>query len=141
MAAYGHAEAILRAAEAAEADRLAREAAVADAASRPTAPPVDPALYERPDVREMLAAHDIAALFRVLKKDAGLSYRQIAALIGVVQSEVSSILTGREVKSYAMLRRIADGLGIPRGHMGLGDSDRGAYPGEGDHDRQPRRGH
>jgi transcriptional regulator with XRE-family HTH domain len=35
------------------------------------------------------------------------------------QSEVSEILKGRQVMSHDVLVRIAEGLGIPRGLMGL----------------------
>lgn len=48
---------------------------------------------------------------------------------------MSEILTGRRVLSYAVLQRIADGLGIPRGHMGLAyadaDGNTDTYRGEG----------
>lgn len=37
----------------------------------------------------------------------------------MAQSEVSEILSGRKVQSYDVLARIADGLDIPRGLMGL----------------------
>ncbi|GAA3431702.1 helix-turn-helix domain-containing protein [Kutzneria kofuensis] len=48
-----------------------------------------------------------------------MSQRQIAALTGQSQSEVSEILKGRQVMAYDVLARIADGLGVPRGYMGL----------------------
>ncbi len=44
---------------------------------------IDPALYYRDDVRRVLAERDIAALFRVLKDDAGLTQRAIAELVGM----------------------------------------------------------
>ena len=50
----------------------------------------------------------------------GFSQTRIAALTGQNQSEVSAILThGRQVNAYDVLARIADGLSIPRGLMGL----------------------
>ncbi|MGH4023845.1 MAG: helix-turn-helix domain-containing protein, partial [Pseudonocardiaceae bacterium] len=70
----------------------------------------------------VLAAHDIGGLYRLLK-DAGLTQRDIARLTGQSQSEVSEILGGRRVLSYAVLERIATGLGLPRGHMGLAYAD------------------
>lgn len=87
-------------------------------------PAIDPALYQRDDVRRVLAARDIGAVYGRLR-DAGISQRQIAALTGQSQSEVSEILAGRRVVSYDVLVRIAEGLGIPRGFMGIsyGDSD------------------
>src|SRR3712207_4843542 len=77
-------------------------------------PPIDPRLYEREDMRRILAEHDIGALFRVLRDDAGLTQRTIAELTGMQQSEVCEILTGRKVMAYDVLVRIVEGLGIPR---------------------------
>lgn len=79
---------------------------------------IDPALWRRTDMRTALAARDIAAVFRILQR-AGVSQRRIAALTGQSQSEISEILGGRQVVSYEVLARIADGLGVPRGHLGL----------------------
>ena len=93
-------------------------------------PPIDPALYRQDDMRRILGERDIAALYRVLK-DAGVTQRQIAELTGQSQSEVSEILGGRTVLSYDLLVRIAVGLRIPRGLMGLSYGERGAYGGEG----------
>src|SRR5262249_27229648 len=45
--------------------------------------------------------------------------RRIASLTGQSQSEISEIIGGRQVMAYDLLTRIADGLGIPRGYMGL----------------------
>ena len=69
-------------------------------------------------VRAALAAHDISTVYRLLQA-AGYSQKQIAAWTGQSQPEVSAILHGRRVISYAVLARIADGLGIPRGYLGL----------------------
>ena len=98
---YGHAE------------KLAAIAASTPAAGseKPT-PPVDPALYRRDDVRPVLAARDIAGLYRVLR-DAGVTQRQIAELTGQSQSEVSEILKGRRVRDVTVLERIAEGPGHP----------------------------
>jgi transcriptional regulator with XRE-family HTH domain len=79
---------------------------------------VDPALWLRPDMRAALATRDIAGVFRLLQR-VGVSQRRIAALTGQSQSEISEILGGRHVVSYDVLARIADGLGVPRGHLGL----------------------
>jgi transcriptional regulator with XRE-family HTH domain len=89
-------------------------------------PPIDAPLYHRDDVRRILAERDIAALYRVLK-DAGVTQRQIAALTGQSQSEVSEILKGRHVRAYDVLVRIAEGLGIPREFMGLSYGDSATY--------------
>src|SRR5262245_63684802 len=79
---------------------------------------VDPSLWRRADMRAALAARDIACVFRLLQR-VGVSQRRIAALTGQSQSEISEILGGRQVVSYDVLTRIADGLGVPRGHLGL----------------------
>lgn len=137
MSNYGHAERLVRAArpEPPE-ERPVPPVIPADPMSetsdaRPTAPPIDPALYDRPNVRRILAERDVGALFRVLRDDAGLTQRQIAELVGMAQSEVSEILDGRRVISYDLLVRIAKGLGIPRELMGLSYDEHGSYGGEG----------
>jgi transcriptional regulator with XRE-family HTH domain len=61
---------------------------------------------------------DIAAIFRILR-EGGMSQCQIAQLVKMSQSEVSEIFSGRQVQSYDVLVRVADGLEIPRGVMGL----------------------
>lgn len=104
---------------------------------------VDPALWLRSDMRAALAARDIAAVFRLLQR-VGVSQRRIAALTGQSQSEISEILGGRHVVSYDVLARIADGLGVPRGHLGLAYDDTtaqmaGATPAAGEDDEDSRR--
>ena len=75
-------------------------------------------VWAAPDLAEALASRDVAAIYRFLQGE-GVSQRRIASLIGQSQSEVSEILGGRVVMSYPVLERIAVGLGIPRGLMGL----------------------
>ena len=60
---YGHAEKI-----------AALAAAMAAARSEKPTPAVDPTLYHRDDLRAVLAAHDVAGLYQLLK-DAGLTQR------------------------------------------------------------------
>ncbi|MPZ00357.1 MAG: tetratricopeptide repeat protein [Actinophytocola sp.] len=69
-------------------------------------------------MREALAARRVSSVYRLLRVH-GISQRQIAAMTGQSQSEVSEILKGRQVMAYDVLARIADGLRIPRGYMGL----------------------
>ncbi|KAA2263719.1 helix-turn-helix transcriptional regulator [Solihabitans fulvus] len=69
-------------------------------------------------MRDALASRDISSVYRLLRRQ-GVSQRQIAALTGQSQSEVSEILKGRQVMAYDVLTRIAHGLGVPRGYMGL----------------------
>ncbi len=80
--------------------------------------PVDPAEWERPEMRSALAGRDICRVYRLLQK-IGFSQQRIAALTGQSQPEVSAIIHGRKIMSYDVLSRIADGLGIPREYMGL----------------------
>ena len=74
--------------------------------------------WEQPEMRAVLASREVSAVYRLLRKH-GVSQRQIAAMTGQSQSEVSEILKGRQVMAYDVLTRIADGLGVPRGYMGL----------------------
>jgi antitoxin component HigA of HigAB toxin-antitoxin module len=79
--------------------------------------PIDPGLYQRDELRRILASWDIAALFRFLNDHAGLTQRQIAVRTGQNQSEVAEILAGRRgpVVSHHVLRRLAGGFDIPPG--------------------------
>ncbi len=88
----------------------------------PANDPIDPRLWERPQMRVALARHDISEVYRLLGA-AGVSQRRIAALTGQNQSEISDITQGRQVQAYDLLARIADGLGVPRGYMGLAFTD------------------
>ncbi|PRY30523.1 XRE family transcriptional regulator [Pseudosporangium ferrugineum] len=73
-------------------------------------------------MRAALARHDLASVFRHLSR-CGFSQRRIGQLTGQSQSEISEIVGGRMVMAYPVLLRIADGLRIPRGYMGLGNYD------------------
>jgi tetratricopeptide (TPR) repeat protein len=73
-------------------------------------------------MRRALRDHDLAFVFHKLK-GCGYSQRNIGELTRQSQSEISDIMGGREVLAYSVLRRIADGLRIPRGYMGLGNYD------------------
>jgi tetratricopeptide (TPR) repeat protein/transcriptional regulator with XRE-family HTH domain len=88
----------------------------------PADEPIGPHLWERPQLRVALARRDISEVYRLLGA-VGVSQRQIAALTGQNQSEISDISQGRQVQAYDLLARIADGLGIPRGYMGLAYTD------------------
>jgi predicted XRE-type DNA-binding protein len=62
-----------------------------------------------------LARRDVTTVYRILQKF-GVSQRRIATLTEQSQGEVSEIVAGkRQVVSYDVLVRIADGLGVPRG--------------------------
>lgn len=76
------------------------------------------ALFESVESRLLLAKRDVAGVFRHLQRH-GISQRRIAAATGQSQSEISEILAGRVVTSYEVLLRVCDGIGVPRGWMGL----------------------
>ncbi|HEX2297204.1 MAG TPA: hypothetical protein VHH34_01575 [Pseudonocardiaceae bacterium] len=99
---------------------------------KPSPAPPDPEIWERPDIREALAEHDFATVYRELIR-AGTSQRVIAVLTGQAQSGVSEVLHAhRRVVAYELVERIAVGLGIPRGLVGLGwsaQADPAAYAG------------
>ncbi|RSM37014.1 transcriptional regulator [Actinoplanes sp. ATCC 53533] len=73
-------------------------------------------------MRRALRDHDLAWVFHKLKC-CGYTQRNIGELTRQSQSEISDIMGGREVLAYSVLQRIADGLRIPRGYMGLGNYD------------------
>jgi transcriptional regulator with XRE-family HTH domain len=75
-------------------------------------------VWGRPEVVKALAVHDIATVYRWLQRF-GVSQRAIAAASEQSQSEVSEIMKGRQIRSYDVLVRIAEGFSIPRGRMGL----------------------
>jgi transcriptional regulator with XRE-family HTH domain len=79
---------------------------------------VTPEAWEDPEMRSALAAREVSTIYKLLRRR-GVSQRQIAAMTGQSQSEVSEILKGRQVMAYDVLVRIADGLGVPRRYMGL----------------------
>src|SRR5256714_8173570 len=92
-------------------------------------PPIPPEEWEKPEMRSALAAREVSTVYRLLRRT-GVSQRQIAAMTGQSQSEVSEILKGRQVMAYDVLCRIADGLGVPRGYLGLAyDSETAAFVG------------
>jgi transcriptional regulator with XRE-family HTH domain len=75
-----------------------------------------------PEMYRACVSRDITALFRVVIAQ-GINQRQLAELVSMSQSEVSEIMKGRRVTSYAVLLRVAEGLGIERGIMGLAYTD------------------
>jgi tetratricopeptide (TPR) repeat protein len=90
-------------------------------------PEVDPELWQRRDMRQALAGRDLATVFKLLRR-VGTSQRAIATLTGLAPSEVYEISRGRRVMAYEVLCRIADGLGVPRGNLGLAyDSETDAF--------------
>ena len=79
---------------------------------------IDPGIWRRPDMLAALGSRNIGTVYRLLQR-VGVSQRRIAAMTGQSQSEISEILSGRRVVAYDVLTRIADGLKVPRGLLGL----------------------
>lgn len=86
---------------------------------------IDQSWWARPELSTALANRNVPAVYEFLQVK-GFSQTRIAALTGQSQPEVSAILAhGRQVAAYEVLVRIADGLGIPRGLMGLAHTTAG----------------
>jgi len=101
--------------------------------------PPDQALWERPEMRAVLAARDVTRMYRLLQRQ-GYSQQRIAAMTGQSQPQVSAIIHGRRIMAYDVLSRIADGLNIPRGYLGLaytGNASGGGYVPAGAKRREP----
>jgi hypothetical protein len=80
---------------------------------------IGPVHWESPEMRRALARHDLRTVYELLGR-VGVSQRRISRLTGQAPGEVYKILSrGRQVMAYDVLVRIADGLGVPRGYMGL----------------------
>lgn len=79
---------------------------------------ISPAVWERREMRIALANRDLKTVYERLQR-VGVSQRHIARLTGQSASEVYEVLKGRRVMAHDVLVRIADGLGVPRGYMGL----------------------
>ena len=77
---------------------------------------------------DALARRDIGTVFKIYRQWTGATQTQIAAVCGLPQSHVSDIMNGRrQVTSLEIFERIADGIGIPRGRIGLAERP-GAVP-------------
>ncbi|MFI7203854.1 helix-turn-helix domain-containing protein [Micromonospora aurantiaca (nom. illeg.)] len=75
--------------------------------------------FEGRPLADLLRQRDIGAVFRFLKSR-GWSQAAIAAATGTTENQVRAVIRGRQrVTSYDVLERIAEGLRIRRGLMGL----------------------
>jgi hypothetical protein len=86
--------------------------------------PPDPQMWERPEMRAALGARDITRVYRLLQRF-GYSRLRIASMTGQSEQEVSAVIHGRKVMADEVLSRIAGGLGIPRGYLGLAHTEEG----------------
>lgn len=104
----------------------------------------DPRLWGEPPMRDALGRRDIGAVFLLLHRRHGITQRRIGELAGFAASEVYEVMRGRKIMAYDVLARIAEGLGIPRGLMGLAHAEAAAeqpgpvpLPLDDSHQRQP----
>lgn len=75
--------------------------------------------FEGSPVRAALAERDIGTLFRFLRSR-GWSVSAISRATGISENQARRIMTGQQqVQTYDVLDRVASGLDIPRGLMGL----------------------
>lgn len=80
----------------------------------------DPAIWTHPALARAIAERDVGALFCLLHYQFDVSQSDLARLTQCTNAEMWEFIhKGRRTQSYALLARIADGLGIPRGQMGL----------------------
>jgi tetratricopeptide (TPR) repeat protein len=76
-------------------------------------------VFEGRPVRQLLAARDLGAVFRILKTR-GWSRAAIASATGLTETRVRAVAQGKQqITSYDVLERIAGGLNIDRGLLGL----------------------
>ncbi|WP_280335657.1 helix-turn-helix domain-containing protein [Nocardia wallacei] len=84
---------------------------------------IPPVVWEHHRMRQALAGRDLKKVFELLQ-EAGISQRKAARHAGLNDSDLYRILNkGRVVTSVNTLTRVADGLGIPRGYLGLAYDD------------------
>lgn len=85
-----------------------------------------------------LADRDMGAVVKMFRRWTGASQTDVSILVGMPQSHVSDLERGvRRVTSLDLFERFADGLGIPRGLLGLAERDTGP-PGDAVADSQRR---
>lgn len=82
-------------------------------------------MWERPDVRDALAATDWGAVFRIVRRCTGMTQTRLGAVVDLPQSRVSAIESGsHHVEKLDVVLRIAETLGMTssaRRIVGLAD--------------------
>jgi hypothetical protein len=74
-------------------------------------------------VREVLAARDVGAIFRFLREQ-GWSLTVLCAATGLSETRIRAVMhQTQRITSYDVFERVALGLRIPRGAMGLAYTD------------------
>lgn len=75
---------------------------------------IEPAFWERDDVIQALVVRDVGGLFRLVRKYAGASQHRIGTAVGIQQGTISMVISGkRDVASFEVMERVADGLKMP----------------------------
>lgn len=82
---------------------------------RATDPPHIPAaLWQQLEMQEALANRDVRRVFHLVRQHAGASQTRIAIACGLAQGKVSEIMSGgRQVVTFDVFERVADGLDMP----------------------------
>lgn len=76
------------------------------------------AVFEGRPLADALRRRDMTTVFRYLRTR-GWSHAAIAAATGLSENRVRTVLHGSKIISYDVLERIAEGLRIERGLLGL----------------------
>ncbi|WP_409470911.1 hypothetical protein [Streptomyces sp. HC307] len=75
------------------------------------------ALLDRADMKAAITAHDFGTVFALARREAGISYSQIAAECDIKPERVGTLARGHgNVTTFEKITRISDALRIP-GHM------------------------
>ncbi|MFJ4832805.1 XRE family transcriptional regulator [Streptomyces sp. NPDC088747] len=77
-------------------------------------------LLDRSDMRAAIAAHDFGTVFRLARRDVGISYSKIATECGIKPERVGALARGEgSVTTFEKITRIADALRISGSALGL----------------------
>jgi hypothetical protein len=76
-------------------------------------------IVEQRRMADVLASRDVGAIFRFLRGQ-GWSLTAICVATGISETRIRAVMRGTQrITSYEVLERVALGLSIPRGAMGL----------------------
>ena len=86
-----------------------------------------------------LAERDMGAVVRIFRQWTGASQTDIGALVGMPQPHISDLERGgRRITTFDLFERFAEGLGIPRGLLGLAEDGASQRAGETEVQRSQR---
>ena len=76
--------------------------------------------YQQDVLREALAVHDFAPVFRAVRADCGLTQEELGSMIGLSQARGSAVEAGRHrLRDIGVVIRIAKALAIPARLLGF----------------------